>query len=87
ELKQVWHRRDDPADDYATLIADEERVLVITLRGELILLDAKGNEGAVISRLKIFEDDVEVYSHPALVGSRLFVRGGSSIVCVELAIN
>ncbi len=87
ELKQVWHRRDDPAGDYTTLIADEERVLVITLGGELILLDAKANEGVVISRLKIFEDDVEVYSHPALAGTRLYMRGGSSVVCVELAIN
>jgi outer membrane protein assembly factor BamB len=83
-LKPVWHRDDDALGDYATLIADEERVLVITLGGELILLDGRADECAIISRLRVFDDAVEVYSHPALVGTRLYVRGGSSVVCVDL---
>ena len=62
-------------------------MLVITLGGELILLDGKSETGAVLSRLRVFEDDVEVYSHPALVGSRLYVRGGESVVCVDLGTN
>ena len=83
-LKSVWHREDDSLGDYATLLADDERVLVITLRGDLILLDAKAGECAIISRLRLFEENVEVYPHPALVGSRLYVRGGVSVVCVDL---
>ena len=59
-------------------------MLVITLRGELLLLDAKAEECVILSRLRIFDDDVEVYSHPALVGSRLYARGGASVVCVDL---
>jgi len=86
-LKPVWHREDDALGDYATLIADDERVLVITLGGELILLDGTANECAIISRLRLFDDDVEVYSHPALVGTRLYVRGGSSVLCVDLETN
>ena len=86
-LKRVWHRDDDTLGDYATFIADDERVLMITLGGELILLDARADECAVISRLRVFEDDVEVYSHPALVGTRLYVRGGSSVACVDLEAN
>jgi hypothetical protein len=39
---------------------------------------------AIISRLRLFDDDVEVYSHPALVGTRLYARGDSSVVCVDL---
>ena len=35
-------------------------------------------------RVRVFEDDVEVYSHAALVGTRLYLRGGSSIVCIDL---
>jgi len=69
------------------LIADEERVLVITVRGELILLDAKADECTIISRLRIFDEDEDVYSHPALVGTRLYARGGSSVVCVDLEMN
>src|SRR5438132_1329002 len=83
-LKPVWHREDEAPGDHATLIADDERVLVITLGGELILLDGKSEECAIISRLRIFDGDVEIYSHPAFVGTRLYARGGSSVVCVEL---
>jgi outer membrane protein assembly factor BamB len=83
-LQPVWHHEDDAISDYTTLMADTERVLVITLGGELILLDGRSDKCAIISRLKIFTDDVEVYSHPALVGTRLYMRGGSSVVCVDL---
>lgn len=86
-LKQLWRRDDDTIGDYATLIADDTRVLVITLAGELILLDGKSNECAIISRLRLFTEDVEVYPHPALVGSRLYVRGGASVACVDLGPN
>ncbi len=86
-LKRIWHREDDTLGDYASLIADDERVLIITVRGELILLDGKADECAIISRLQLFEDEAEVYSHPALVGTRLYVRGGSSVVCMDLAMN
>ena len=82
-LKPVWSR-DIELGDYATLMTDGERVLVVTLGGELILLDAKGENCAVISRLRVFTYDVEVYSHPALVGTRLYVRGGPSVACVDL---
>jgi hypothetical protein len=56
----------------------------MTLGGELILLEAKASECVIISRLRLFKDDVEVYSHPALVGTRLYARGGSSVVCMDL---
>ena len=86
-LKPVWHREEPALGDYSTFIADAERVLVITLGGELILLDGKSDAAAILSRLKVFEDDVEVYSHPALAGSRLYMRGGASVVCMDLETN
>jgi outer membrane protein assembly factor BamB len=87
DLKPLWTREDLELGDYATLLTDGERVLVITLTGELILLDARAADCALISRLKLFSYDVEVYSHPALVGTRLFVRGGPSVVCVDFGVN
>ena len=86
-LKPVWNREEEAIGDHATLIADDERVLVITLGGELILLDGKADTCAIISRLRMFDDDVEVYSHPALVGTRLYARGGSRVVCLELGMD
>ena len=84
-LKPVWYREEEALGDHATLIADDERVLVITLGGELILLEAKADKCVIVSRLRLFTDDVEVYSHPALVGTRLYARGGSSVMCADLA--
>jgi hypothetical protein len=83
-LKPLWHNQDVASGDHASLIADDERVLVMTLGGELILLDARANNCAIASRMRIFDEDVEIYSHPALAGTRLFARGGSSVVCVDL---
>jgi PQQ-like domain len=85
-LSPVWHRSED-VGDHATFFADDERVLVVTLSGELILLDARANDCTVLSRLHIFDEDVEVYSHPALVGTRMYVRGGDRILCVELGVE
>ena len=85
-LRPVWRSDDATLGDYASLIADDRRVLVVTMGGELILLDATADASAsaIVSRVRVFEDDVEVYSHPALVGTRLYIRGGSSVVCIDL---
>ena len=86
-LKRVWQWKDDNFGDHASFIADGERVLVITLSGELLLLAAGADHCEIISRLRVFEDDVEIYSHPAAVGNKLFIRGGSIVACVDLMAN
>lgn len=86
-LKPLWRREDSALGDHATLIADSERVLVVTYGGELILLDAKADTCTILSRLKLFADDAEIYSHPALAGTRLYARAGYNVVCVDLAAN
>jgi len=84
-LKTVWRTEDQSLGEHASLFADDERVLIMTMNGELLLLDARADQCAITSKLKIFDSDVEVYSHPALVGSRLFARGGSTLLCVDIA--
>jgi outer membrane protein assembly factor BamB/ABC-type phosphate/phosphonate transport system substrate-binding protein len=86
-LRPIWHREEANLGDHASLVADDERVLITTLRGELILLDARANESPILSRMKLFEDNFEVYAHPALVGSRLYTRAGDSVMCVDLSSN
>jgi outer membrane protein assembly factor BamB len=83
-LRSVWRSDDKTVGDYASLFADDRRVLVVTVGGELMLLDATADASATVSRARVFEDEVEVYSHPALVGTRLYLRGGSSVVCIDL---
>jgi outer membrane protein assembly factor BamB len=84
-LAPRWTGRDRLFRDYASLIAAPGRVLVTTTRGELLLIDARADAFTVLSRLQVIEDDSEVHSHPALVGTRLFVRSATRLVCVELA--
>jgi outer membrane protein assembly factor BamB len=60
-------------------------VLVVSKSGELILLDAMAKENTELGRLSVFgKDEKGVYAHPALVGTRLCLRGSGSVVCVEL---
>jgi hypothetical protein len=84
KLQPVWHLVDDLLKDHASLFASEDRVLVVTMQGALILLETAGNRCQIVSRLRLFEDEVESYSHPALVGTRLYLRSGGTLACVDL---
>ena len=81
----MWSSDDEAFSHYATLLASRDRVLITTEHGELILLDAKADKFQPLSRMKLFENESGVFSHPALVGSRLFVRTSSNLVCLPLA--
>jgi len=83
-LRPVWRHADEALGDHATLLADAERVLVVTLGGELWLVDARADTCRILSRQRVFAEEVEVYSHPALASSRLFVRGGERVLCLDL---
>jgi outer membrane protein assembly factor BamB len=83
-LKPIWKAGDPAFDDYATIIATPDRVLVTSKQGELLLIDARADEYWLISRQQVFQDDPGVYSHPALVGKRLYLRGSDEIVCLDL---
>ncbi|MEM8945381.1 MAG: PQQ-binding-like beta-propeller repeat protein [Planctomycetota bacterium] len=80
-----WTASDDAYASYASILAHDDRLLVVSGSGELILLDIGGPAYRVESRLRILEDrDSELYSHPAIVGTRLYLRGEDELVCVDL---
>ena len=83
-LKPAWKADDQPYFEYASIIASPERLLITTQRGELLLVDAQAEAYRVLSRLSVFADEQGVYSHPALLGSRLYIRGSSEIGCLDL---
>jgi outer membrane protein assembly factor BamB len=86
-LSTIWRGEDSAYGRYATLVASNDRLLALGLDGELLLIDAKADKYRVLSRAKIFEDDHGVYSHPAVVGNRLYIRGSTETVCVDLGSN
>ncbi len=83
-LKPVWKADDQAFDDYTSIIACGNRLLILSKHGELLLIDAAADRYNLISRLKVFDDDPGVYSHPALIGKHLFVRGSEEILCLNL---
>jgi outer membrane protein assembly factor BamB len=84
KLSEVWHRDDEPFNEYASLIASPQRILVTSLHGKLFLLNATGDRFEKLSELELLEEEAGLYSHPAIVGSRLYVRGSKELVCFDL---
>ena len=82
-----WNGEDDALAGYASVIAAKDRVLVATNHGELLLVDAAAGKFTILSRLRVFPEDCEVLSHPAIVGNRIYLRDMAKIVCVDLSGN
>jgi outer membrane protein assembly factor BamB len=81
-LQEKWRLRDPALGDYAAIIASPEYLLTIG-SGELLLLKANG-EPEIVSRLRIFPDTTPIYSHPAIVGKLLYIRGENTLKCINL---
>jgi outer membrane protein assembly factor BamB len=81
-LKERWRMRDAAISDYAAILAAGDRILVIG-NGELMLMGSDGDQ-EILSRVRLFEERLPIYSYPALVGNRLFIRGEHRMLCVRL---
>lgn len=81
-LKERWRLRDNALSAYASIIASQDRLLVVG-DGELLLFDTNGDKN-IIARQRIFDANDRLYSFPALVGNRLYIRGESRLRCIEL---
>lgn len=83
-LKTLWAGEDDAYLDYVSIIADEDRVLVSTVDGQLILVENTPEAYREVGRVRLFPEDSDSYSHPALVGDRLYIRNETTLVAIEL---
>ncbi|MCC6361343.1 MAG: PQQ-binding-like beta-propeller repeat protein [Phycisphaerales bacterium] len=83
-LRVRWEAVDDAFDDYASIIAGNGRLLITSAAGELVLVEAAGDAFKLVSRLRLFEGDADVWAHPALLPGRLYVREAREIVCLRL---
>lgn len=83
-LKTLYtNDEDDAYYDYDALIAGNNHVLIISVEGELVLIQATRDRYTFKSRLRPFQE-TEVWSHPALVGNRLYIRNISEACCLLL---
>ena len=84
ELKTLYIIDEDTAfKDYTALIAGNGHVLAISVSGELVLLKALRDSVTPVSRLRLFQD-AEVWSYPALVAHRLYIRNMKEVCCILL---
>ncbi len=88
DLAVIWEGDDDAFGDYAPIIADDKHLLILGHGGELLLVDALADRFRVVDREFLFDDDAtreaELYSHPAIVGQKLFVRGEAALASFDL---
>jgi len=88
-LTTLWRTDKAPFDTYCSFIAGDGRVMVMTHEGRLCLLktDRSGKMDLVSSVHlfpKVHETERAVWSHPALVDGRLYVRNVLGIYCFLL---
>jgi outer membrane protein assembly factor BamB len=88
ELETTWTSRDRVFCEFGAAIASDNRLLVQGRGGELVLIDVANNVPSIISRAATTANkaaaSAELLTFPALVGTRLFVRGESEVLCIEL---
>jgi hypothetical protein len=84
-LKTVWTGENNTFHQYASLIASDKRLLATGIHGELLLIDPAADQYKELARLSVVDDDSGVFSHPAIVGNRMYVRTSSDVRCLILS--
>lgn len=84
KLKEIWNSKHADFREYTSLVASPDYVLAMTLKGKLLLFDARSDEYQKLAELQPLDDEAGLYSHPAIVGTRLYVRGSRQLLCLEL---
>jgi outer membrane protein assembly factor BamB len=84
-LKTVWRKADDMFHDHSNVVAGKDRVLVWTMSGDLLLVDATADSYKVISHLRpLAEKHPDSMAHPAFVGDRIYLRSPKELLCLRL---
>lgn len=83
-LTENWSVAEDWITGYASVIASDEKALVTTESGELLLIGFDNRSARVLDRTSLGDRAVSVLSHPAVVGDHLILRVGKEIRCYAL---
>jgi hypothetical protein len=67
----------------AILLADSDLIIVVSERGELVLLRATPDKLQQLAKIPAMKG--KTWNHPVVVGNRLYVRNAEEAVCYELA--
>lgn len=87
-LRTVWQSSDEEFCDHVSLIAGGGRILVVTKKGGVALLPARPPADLKPAILRVMpgtaEFETEIWSHPALMPGRLYLRSQNRIACMAL---
>ena len=87
-LETVWISEDEPFNDHASFIAGRGNLLVVLKNGMISVMPSRPEKNFIPATLTVFEStddfDPEVWSQPALVDNRLYLRSESRIACLLL---
>jgi outer membrane protein assembly factor BamB len=83
-LKPIWDANDLAFNKSGAIVATPQRLLVMTLEAEFILVDETTDENREIGRMKTLPAEKGLDSHPAFVDRRVYLRKSSSLLAVEL---
>lgn len=67
----------------ALLLADSDLIIVVSERGELILLRATPDDLQELATIPALKS--KTWNHPVVVGNRLYLRNAEEAVCYEMA--
>lgn len=88
-LQSIGRVQERAFPEFGALIASDDRVLVQGRGGELLLFDVSATPPRIRSRMHVAgsrdDQSAELFTFPAIIGSRLYVRCEREIVCVDLA--
>ena len=61
-----------------------DQLLVLSEKGELVLLRATPDQWSELGRLEVLSG--RTWNHPVLVGNRLYLRNAQEAVCYEVSV-
>jgi outer membrane protein assembly factor BamB len=80
---RVWSASLDLADGHVALIASEHRLIAFDQAGNVFLADCQ--KGTILGQSKLSEQKLRTLSHPAVVGTKLWIRVGRELRCYEMS--
>lgn len=88
DLKTVWHNDDEGFCDHANFIAGDGVVLILIKNGKIAIAPARPKPGYKLKTLTVIKSkddfETELWSSPAMIGDRLYIRSENEIACLLL---
>jgi outer membrane protein assembly factor BamB len=81
--KEVWKKEKIGTYHASLMRTGDDKLLMLTDRGELVLLEPSGKEYRELARAAV--SGPETWAHPALANGRLYVRDKAELICLQVA--